>query len=96
MSVDVAKEKSDVTPASPLETMQEAVHRAQGIFLRDLMDRIQACGEALELCVDELKESGISLSSDAFKTWRLADKYLSQLLAELETECADLPEQSSS
>jgi hypothetical protein len=90
MSIDVAEEKSDLSPTSSLEAMHEAVHRAQVIFLRHLMDRVEACGNALELCADELKESGISLSSDVFKTWRAVDKYLSQLLAELETECDDV------
>jgi hypothetical protein len=88
-------EQSDVSSASPLETMHEAVHRAQAIFLRNLTERIKACGEALELCIDELEESRLNLSADVFKTWRAADKHLSQLIAELEAECADLTEQSS-
>jgi hypothetical protein len=89
-------EKSDVSPASPLETMHEAVCRAQATFLRDLTERIKACFETLELCTDELAESRLNLSSDIFKTWRAVDKHLSQLITELETECADLTEQSSS
>jgi hypothetical protein len=88
-------ERSDISPASPLETMHEAVHRAQAIFLRDLTARMKACGEALEQCVDELEESRLSLSADVFKTWRAADKHFSQLIGELEAECADLTEQSS-
>jgi hypothetical protein len=85
--------KSDASPASPLEAMHDAVHRAQAVFLRDLTVRIKACGETLELCVDELKESGIGLSSDVFKTWRAAEKHLYQLIADL--EAAELTESSS-
>ena len=77
-------EKSNASPASPLEAMHDAVHRAQAVFLRDLTKRIKACGETLELCVDELEESRIGLSSDVFKTWRAVDKHLSQLIADLE------------
>jgi hypothetical protein len=94
-NVNPVTELSDVTPASPLETMHEAVHRAQAIFLRDLTERIKTCFATLELCTDELAESRLSLSSDIFKTWRAVDKHLSQLITELEAECADLTEQSS-
>jgi hypothetical protein len=89
-------EQSDVSPASPLETMYEAVCRAQATFLGDLTERIKVCFETLELCTDELADSRLNLSSDVFKTWRAVDKHLSQLIAELEAECADLTEQSSS
>jgi hypothetical protein len=89
-------ERSDISPASPLETMHEAVCRAQGIFLRDLTERIKARFETLELCIDELKESKLNLSADVFKTWRTVDQYLSELIAELEIECRDLTGESSS
>jgi hypothetical protein len=83
-------EQSDVSLASPLETMHEAVCRAQATFLRDLTERIKACFETLEQRIDELEESKLNLSSDVLKTWRKADEYLSELIAELEMECADL------
>jgi hypothetical protein len=80
---------TDVNPTSPLETMHEAVFQAQAVYLRDLTNRIRACCETLELCVDELQDSRVH-SSCAFKAWRAADKHLSQLIAELETQYADL------
>jgi hypothetical protein len=43
MTINVVEEESDVSPASPLETMHEAMHRAQANFLRDLTKRIRAC-----------------------------------------------------
>jgi hypothetical protein len=87
-------EKSDASPASSLEAMHDAMHRAQAVFLRDMTERIKACGETLELCVDELNQTGLGLSSNVFKTWRAAEKYLYQLIADLEAECAELTEPS--
>ena len=86
-------EQSDAP--SPLEAMQQAVHRARAVFLRDLMKRIETCFEILEQCVDELDQSGLDVSSGAFKASRAASSTW-QLLRELETECAELTEQSSS
>lgn len=83
-------EQSDVSPVSPLETMHEAVRRAQATFLCDLTERIKACGETLEACADEIEEARLHLPSDVFKTWRAVDKHLSQLITALEAECADL------
>jgi hypothetical protein len=83
-------EQSEDRPASALEMMQEAVHEAQATFLYDLIKRIKACGETLELCTDELAESGLKLSSDVFKTWRAVDKHLLQLIDDLETDWARL------
>ena len=87
-------EKSNVSPASPLEAMQDAMHRAQAAFLRDLTERIKACLETLDLCVDELNQSGIDLSPDVFKAWRGTGKHLCQLITDLEAECAELTESS--
>jgi hypothetical protein len=88
-------EQSEDRPASALEMMQEAVHEAQAIFLYDLIKRIKACGETLELCTDELAESRLKLSSDVFKTWRAVDKHLLQLIDDLETDWARLMSESS-
>jgi hypothetical protein len=79
--------KSDPIPTSPLEAMHDAMHRAETAFLRDVTGRIKASGEALELCVDELNQSGLSFSSNVFKAWRAAEKHLYQLIADLEAEC---------
>jgi hypothetical protein len=87
-------EKSDASPASPLEAMQDAMHRARAVFLRDLTERIKACVETLELCVDELNQSGIDLPSGVFKAWRGTEKHLCRLMADLESECAELTESS--
>jgi len=84
-----------VSPASPLETMHEAMHQAQANFLRDLTKRIRACFETFELCTDELQESRLDLSPDVSKNCLAADKHLLRLIEALETECADLTEQSS-
>jgi hypothetical protein len=83
------------TSASPLETMHEAVRRAQATFLRDLTKRIKACRETLGVCVEDLEEARLNLSSDVLKIYRAADKHLSLLIDELEAECPDLTEQSS-
>jgi hypothetical protein len=79
-------EKSDASSASPLEAMHDAMHRARAAFLRDLVERITACHETLGLCVDELNQSGLGLSSRVFKTWHRAENHLYQLIADLETE----------
>ena len=83
-------EKSDASPASPLEAMHDAMHRAQAVFLRDVTERIKAGAETLELCVDELNQSELDFSSDVFKNWRAVEKHLYRLIAGLEAECAEL------
>ena len=69
--------------ATPLERMYDELHRA-GEFLHDMVERVKACAETLEECVDELYESRVYLSSDVPKAWQRAEKQLSQFIAELE------------
>ena len=69
-------EKSDASPASSLDAMHDAMHRAQAVFLRDLTERMKVCFDTLEQCVDELNQSGLGVSSDVFKPWRATAKNL--------------------
>ena len=76
-------EKSDASRVTAGSDARRGASRTSSLLAR-LEKRIKACGETLELCVDELEESRIGLSSDVFKTWRAVDKHLSQLIADLE------------